>query len=364
MTRPSSPWHASRIEASLDNHAKKMCKNTAHLHYKSPIHTFRRKRFLYVNTTASQILSGSFYPSPITYQTSYNGTPSQFIEYTDRIAERFLLDIIRPCSPHIIHPHCFHRFGPSGSRKALSHLYKDLHSQRYHYLLRLDIKSFYASIHHLTLIDLLKQDFNDTRLLDLFERFITRYLYTPKGFSNPDFGLSYRSPLSQFFASIYLKPLDQAFDHMAVSYTRYMDDIVILCRSHNQFKKARAKVFPILQSLKLTLSPKKSYMGPLTDFHYLGAMIKVTPSFDLCNTQISTCLHPRTMLKALNKAKVSAAFGSATHNLRQYLIRWARWWALATQRSALSCLQELLSWSKSNWLSAIVEATILSDPVP
>ena len=95
--------------------------------------------------------------------------------------------------------------------------------------------------------------------------------------------------------------------------------LVILCRSHNQFKKARSKVFRILQSLKLTLSPKKSYMGPLTDFHYLGAMIKVTPSFDLCNTQISTCLHPRTMLKALNKAKVSAAFGSATHNLSFYV---------------------------------------------
>ncbi len=313
---------------------------------------------------SSLILSASFLPSPISYHVSSKGISSHFIEYKDRIAERFVLDLIRPSYPHIIHPYCFHKFGPSGCRKALAHLNKHLSSGRYDYLLRLDIKSFYASIHHNTLLDLLAQDFNDPRLLLLFERFVTRYLFTPRGFSNPDVGLSYRSPLSHFFASIYLKPLDQAFDRMAVSYTRYMDDIVILCSSHNQFKKVRARVFHILKSLKLDLSPKKSYMGPLTDFHFLGAMIKVMPSFDLCNTQISTGLHPRSMVKALNKAKASAAFGSATHNYRQYLIRWGRWWGFATHRSALSCLQELLSWSKSNWLSAMIEATILSDSVP
>jgi len=43
-------------------------------------------------------------------------------------------------------------------------------------------------------------------------------LSTKGGYKNPDFGIALREPLSQFFSGIYLKPLDDAFNKMDVTY--------------------------------------------------------------------------------------------------------------------------------------------------
>lgn len=43
-----------------------------------------------------------------------------------------------------------------------------------------------------------------------------------------------RGPLSQFLSGIFLKPLDDAFNNMDVTYLRYQDDILILCKTKRQ----------------------------------------------------------------------------------------------------------------------------------
>ncbi len=70
------------------------------------------------------------------------------------------------------------------------------------YIIRLDIKSYYASIDHHILIDLLKQEFNDPKLIHMFTAFITAYILTNKGFTNSDKGIPIRSSLSSFFGAI------------------------------------------------------------------------------------------------------------------------------------------------------------------
>ncbi|MCP3955746.1 MAG: reverse transcriptase, partial [Desulfobacterales bacterium] len=42
-------------------------------------------------------------------------------------------------------------------------------------------------------------------------------------------GIGRGSPLSPLFATLYLKPLDDAMDKAGIAYVRYMDDWVILC---------------------------------------------------------------------------------------------------------------------------------------
>ena len=58
----------------------------------------------------------------------------------------------------------------------------------------------------------------------MLEAIITNPIETPRGYKNADHGIALRGPLSQFFSGIYLKPLDDAFDNMDVSYFRFQDD--------------------------------------------------------------------------------------------------------------------------------------------
>ena len=78
--------------------------------------------------------------------------------------------------------------------------------------------------------------------------------------------------MSQFFSGIYLKPLDDAFDQMDVTYLRYQDDILVLCNTKRQMHRVcRRRMMEVLQERQLRLSRRKSRMGCINDgFHFLG----------------------------------------------------------------------------------------------
>ena len=140
-------------------------------------------------------------------------------------------------------------------------------------MMRLDIKSYYASINHAILIGLLTKYYQDKNLLRLLTSIITVLIITKRGFTNPHTGISIRSPLATFFSAIYLMPLDDIFSSMDVCYIRYQDDIVILFKSKSQFRRGKQKLYKILNMLGLTLSRRKSYSGVIKDFHFLWAHI-------------------------------------------------------------------------------------------
>ena len=135
-------------------------------------------------------------------------------------------------------------------------------------MMRIDIKSHYASVGHHILLKLLSNDYKDKRLLRLFKNIITAHLITKKGITNPHKGIYLRSPLATFFSMIYLKPLDTAFSNMDVCYARYQDDIIILFKSKSQFYRGKRKMIAVLNNLELQLSKKKSYMGPIKYFYF------------------------------------------------------------------------------------------------
>jgi hypothetical protein len=72
---------------------------------------------------------------------------------------------------------------------------------------------------------------------------------------------------------VYLTLLDKAFDSKKeLLYLRYMDDIVILTKTKRQYQKTKKRLFSILRTLKLTVSPRKTWMGKLSrGFHFVTA---------------------------------------------------------------------------------------------
>lgn len=117
------------------------------------------------------------------------------------------------------------------------------------YCLKLDIKKFYPSVTHGTLIKLLKRKFKDRNLMALLEEIIS---------SAP--GLPIGNYLSQYFANFYLT----YFDHWIKEekrvryYFRYADDIVILSDSKEHLHQILADITAYLQK-ELQLTVKSNY---------------------------------------------------------------------------------------------------------
>jgi RNA-directed DNA polymerase len=120
-------------------------------------------------------------------------------------------------------------FTPIVFNLATQRIKDALVTQQPKYIIRADIKSFYKSIKHPILLQDIKRYYKDPRVCTMLENIVTNPIETPRGYKNPDYGIALRGPLSQFFSALYLKPLDDAFTSMDVTYLRYQDDVLILC---------------------------------------------------------------------------------------------------------------------------------------
>jgi RNA-directed DNA polymerase len=193
------------------------------------------------------------------------------LHQSDRILQHILLKQLKPTFKHIMSPNVYHLDGPTGVQYATKRIRQILQDENPQYILRTDIRSFYKSILHYKLIQDIKQYYDDPKVRNMLENIITNPIETPRGYKNPGNGIALRGPLSQFFSGIYLKPLDDAFANMQVSYLRYQDDVIILCKTKRQLLRCRRRMMEILHERGLSLSPKKTRIGHINSgFHYLG----------------------------------------------------------------------------------------------
>lgn len=193
------------------------------------------------------------------------------LHISDRIFQHILLKQLKPTFSHVVNSNCLHIFGPSGVKIATQRIRQALKEDKPEYIIRADIKSFYKSIPHHKLIQDIKKYYNDPKVQKMLEEVITNPIETPRGYKNPTTGIALRGPLSQFFSAIYLKPSDDALTQMDITYIRYQDDLIALCKTKRQLNRCRRKMMEILHERQLKLSRKKSRIGSISKgFHFLG----------------------------------------------------------------------------------------------
>lgn len=178
---------------------------------------------------------------------------------------------------------CYHLLGPTGVKYATEHIRQALEEDQPQYVIRADIKSFYKSIPHYKLIQDIKQHYHDPHLQAMLIEIIKNPIETARGEKNDDTGIALRGPLSQFFSALYLKPLDDAMSKMDVTYIRYQDDWVVLCKTKRQFQRCWKTMLDVLHERRLPLSRQKTRKGKVSEgFHFLG--VSYLPTQPVNNT--------------------------------------------------------------------------------
>ena len=127
------------------------------------------------------------------------------VHLSDLIFQHGLLKQLKSTFKHVMNPNIYHLAGPTGVKYATQRIKQVLEEDMPNYVLRVDIKSFYASIPHFKLIQDIKKYYHDPKLIAMLEGIITNPIDAPRGYKNPIRGIALRGPLSQFFSGIYLK---------------------------------------------------------------------------------------------------------------------------------------------------------------
>jgi group II intron reverse transcriptase/maturase len=140
---------------------------------------------------------------------------------------------------------------------AISHALQ-LHASGFKVVLDADIKGFFDNLPHQVILQAIRDQVADGKVLDLLERFLRcgvledgRLLATTKG--TPQGGV-----ISPLLANIVLNRLDWHLDQLGLRFVRYADDFVVLCQNRSQAEEARTQVETLLAQLGLSLSAQKT----------------------------------------------------------------------------------------------------------
>lgn len=141
------------------------------------------------------------------------------------------------------------------------------------WVLKCDIKKFFASIGHKILLEILAAHITDKDILwllgQVIESFRVRDPSTPRPHSSvgmTETGLPLGNLTSQLFCNVYMNEFDQFVKHglKVRYYIRYADDFVFFSESRNELENLVPKIVDYLhQQLKLKLHQNKIFIKTL-----------------------------------------------------------------------------------------------------
>ena len=129
------------------------------------------------------------------------------------------------------------------------------------WILKCDIRKFFASIDHKILLDILNSYVPDKQIILLLQEIIESFS------TKPGIGLPLGNLTSQLFVNIYMNEFDKFVKHKlkAKYYIRYADDFVILSDDKNRLKELISLIADFLnEKLKLQLHPDKVFIKTLS----------------------------------------------------------------------------------------------------
>lgn len=186
----------------------------------------------------------------------------------ERIMHHAIMNVLEPFFERHLVYHSYACRRGKGTHAAVLRAFHNVKSSGY--FLKLDIRKYFDSIDHANLKTMISRLIKDGRVLHLLNGIIDSY-YTSDGKGLPIGNLT-----SQFFANLYLSPLDHYIIEKVKpgGFVRYMDDFVLWHKDKNSLKAMRDLVGRyVSENLKLTLKP------PIIDsskngLPFLGFLIK------------------------------------------------------------------------------------------
>jgi len=193
---------------------------------------------------------------------------------TDRVLHRAIYRVLYPFFDKTFIADSFSCREGRGTHKALDRFTQfarkaSQNNRRTLWVLKCDIRKFFASINHGVLIRLLDQRIEDKRFVGLLSEVI-------EGFSSGEHGvgLPLGNLTSQIFANVYMDVLDQFIKHRLHSkyYIRYADDFVLLSCDRAELQRQLYVINDFLiHELHLFLHPSKVFLRTLASgIDFLG----------------------------------------------------------------------------------------------
>jgi RNA-directed DNA polymerase len=189
----------------------------------------------------------------------------------DRVVQTALRYVLEPIFDRTFADHSYGFRHGRGCHHALERI-EALLREGYVYVVDADLKSYFDTIPKERLLDRVREQVSDGRVIRLVEMFLDQGVMDGLKQWTPETGTPQGAVISPLLANLYLNPLDHAVAEAGFAMSRYADDFVILCRSREDAERALGQVQGWVQENGLTLHPTKTKIvdARTEGFDFLG----------------------------------------------------------------------------------------------
>ncbi|WP_107830878.1 CRISPR-associated endonuclease Cas1 [Campylobacter concisus] len=143
------------------------------------------------------------------------------------------------------------------------------------FVLKTDIKDFFENINHTKLLEILRSNIKDARIIRLIELWIKNGIFEHFDYTSHTKGVHQGDVLSPLLSNIYLDQMDKFLEHSTIEFVRYADDFVLFFSSREACEQGLARLKDFLATINLSLNEAKTSLHDKdSEFTFLGVNFK------------------------------------------------------------------------------------------
>ena len=236
-------------------------------------------------------------------------------------------------------------YRPNKSAKEAILKVKEYAGKGYTYAVSLDLSKYFDTLNHELLINLLRKNVEDERVVQLIKRYLKSGVMESGVVMDTEEGSPQGGNLSPLLANIYLNEFDQEFSKRGVPCIRYADDIVLLARSKRASERLLGSSTKYLEEkLKLTVNREKSRtvsVFAIQNFKFLGFALGRNGNGIYVRVHPKSWKKFKSKLKTLSSRKKCQSIKPSLEKIKVYARGWLNYYGIASMKNNI---EEINGW--------------------
>ena len=229
-----------------------------------------------------------------------------------------------------------------GAHDALERCRKYI-NEGYVYVVSMDLQSYFDTVNHSKLIEVLSRTVKDGRVISLIHKYLKAGVMEDGGFHATTEGVPQGGPLSPLCGNVMLNELDKELERRGHKYVRYADDCLILCKSRKSAERTMENIVPFITGkVFLKVNLQKTTVSHVSKIKYLGY------GFYRHKGKCRMRIHPKSVAKMKNRIRELTTRGNKWSNQereekrRSYARGWINYYRYADMKSLMEQTDEWL----------------------
>ena len=230
-------------------------------------------------------------------------------------------------------------YRPNKSAKDAIQKVKEYAEQGYTFAVTLDLSKYFDTLNHEKLINLLRKEVKDERVIQLIKRYLKSGVMENGVVMETGEGSPQGGNLSPLLANVYLNEFDQEFTRRGVPCIRYADDIVLLAKSRRASERLLESSTKYLEEkLKLTVNREKSRtvsVFAIRNFKFLGFALGRNGGGIYIRVHPKSWNKFKSKLKDLSSRRSVQNIKASLARIKVYARGWLNYYGIASMKNNL-----------------------------